>query len=110
MLAALDRLDDELGGGEYLVGDRFTVADLTAAALFYPLVPPPGGPAAPRRPARGDSSASGSRSGSGAATATSRRCSAATASRQRSGPELYQPSDPGSPLIGPWISAVIQPP
>jgi glutathione S-transferase len=43
-LAALDRLDAELGSGEYLVGGRFTVADLTAAALFYPLVLPPEGP------------------------------------------------------------------
>jgi glutathione S-transferase len=39
--AALDRLEAELGGGEYLVGDVFTVADLTAASLFYPLVRPP---------------------------------------------------------------------
>ena len=45
-LAALDRLEAELGGNEYLVGDRFTVADLTAAALFYPLVMPPEGPVA----------------------------------------------------------------
>ena len=44
MIAALDRLESELGEGEYLVGDRFTVADLTAAALFYPLVMPPEGP------------------------------------------------------------------
>lgn len=43
-VAAFDRLEEELGGGEYLVGDRFTVADLTAAALFYPLVQPEGGP------------------------------------------------------------------
>ena len=43
-LAALDRLESELGEREYLVGDRFTVADLTAAALFYPLVLPPEGP------------------------------------------------------------------
>jgi glutathione S-transferase len=42
--AALDRLDAELGGGDYLVGDSFSVADLTAAALFYPLVLPEGGP------------------------------------------------------------------
>lgn len=40
-LAALDRLESELAGGDYLVGDRFTVADLTAAALFFPLVSPP---------------------------------------------------------------------
>ena len=44
MLAVLDRLESELGDREYLVGDRFTVADLSAAALFYPLVMPPEGP------------------------------------------------------------------
>ena len=44
VLAAFDRLEAELGGREYLVGDRFTVADLTAAALFYPVVLPPEGP------------------------------------------------------------------
>jgi glutathione S-transferase len=42
--AALDRLEEELDGAKYLVGGRFTVADLTAAALFYPLVLPPEGP------------------------------------------------------------------
>jgi glutathione S-transferase len=44
VITALDRLESELGGNEYLVGDRFSVADLTAAALFYPLVLPPEGP------------------------------------------------------------------
>lgn len=42
--AALDRLESELGDREYLVGDRFTIADLTAASLFYPMVLPPEGP------------------------------------------------------------------
>jgi glutathione S-transferase len=42
--AAVDRLESELDDGEYLVGDRFSVADLTAAALFYPLVRPPEAP------------------------------------------------------------------
>ncbi len=44
--AALDRLDAELeaNGSGYLVGDRFTVADLTAASLFYPIVLPEQGP------------------------------------------------------------------
>jgi glutathione S-transferase len=44
VIAALDRLEAELDGDQYLVGDRFGVADLTAAALFYPLVLPPEGP------------------------------------------------------------------
>jgi glutathione S-transferase len=44
VLAGLDRLETELDGNDYLAGDRFSVADLTAAALFYPLVLPPEGP------------------------------------------------------------------
>lgn len=46
VIAALDRLEAELerSGGEHLAGDAFSVADLTAAALFYPLVIPPEGP------------------------------------------------------------------
>ncbi len=41
ILAALDRIERELQPSGYLVGDGFSVADLTAAALFYPLVQPP---------------------------------------------------------------------
>jgi glutathione S-transferase len=37
---ALDRLEAELDGNDYLVGGRFSVADLTAASLFYPLALP----------------------------------------------------------------------
>jgi glutathione S-transferase len=46
IVAAMDRLDAELAasGGEYLVGERFGVADLTAASLFYPVVGPDEGP------------------------------------------------------------------
>ncbi|MFL5826228.1 MAG: glutathione S-transferase family protein [Thermoleophilaceae bacterium] len=44
VLKALDRLESELGDSEYLAGDSFSVADLTAAALFYPLALPPEGP------------------------------------------------------------------
>jgi glutathione S-transferase len=46
VVAAMDRLDAELeaAGGEYLVGDRLSVADVTAAALFFPLVAPENGP------------------------------------------------------------------
>ncbi|HEY7950664.1 MAG TPA: glutathione S-transferase family protein [Solirubrobacterales bacterium] len=44
VLGALDRLEMELGSGQYLAGERFSVADLTAAALFFPLVVPEEGP------------------------------------------------------------------
>ena len=43
LLAAFDRIEEELDG-DYLVGGRFSVADLTAAALLYPVVLPPEGP------------------------------------------------------------------
>jgi glutathione S-transferase len=39
--AAMDRLERELSPSGFLVGDFFTVADLTAAALFYPVARPP---------------------------------------------------------------------
>jgi glutathione S-transferase len=38
--AAVDRLEHELQASGYLVGERFSVADLTAAALLSPLVMP----------------------------------------------------------------------
>ena len=38
---AFDMIESERAGRDYLVGDTFTVADLTAAALLYPLVWPP---------------------------------------------------------------------
>ncbi len=44
VLTALDRLEAELGDSEYLVGEQFSVADLTAASLFYPLAQPEEGP------------------------------------------------------------------
>jgi glutathione S-transferase len=50
IVAAFDRLESELGSNDYLVGDRFTVADLTAASLLYPLVLPPEGPSLPPAP------------------------------------------------------------
>jgi len=38
---ALDVLEKELDDKQYLVGDSFSIADLTAASLFYPLALPP---------------------------------------------------------------------
>jgi glutathione S-transferase len=51
VIAALDRLEAELGSNEFLVGDSFGVADLTAAALFFPLVLPAEGPVPDDEPA-----------------------------------------------------------
>lgn len=50
--AAMDRLDAELerGESEFLVGESLSVADITAASLFYPLVAPPEGPVSPDLP------------------------------------------------------------
>jgi glutathione S-transferase len=53
VVRALDRIESELGDGDHLVGDRFTVADLTAAALLYPLVLPEEGPWRPTHIADG---------------------------------------------------------
>ncbi|HET7509900.1 MAG TPA: glutathione S-transferase family protein [Solirubrobacterales bacterium] len=52
IVAAMDRLDAELerSGGEFLVGDQFSIADLTAASLFYPVVIPAEGPLSPDLP------------------------------------------------------------
>jgi glutathione S-transferase len=50
VLAALDRLEAELGDDEYLVGESFSIADLTAASLFYPLASPAEGPLDPNSP------------------------------------------------------------
>ncbi len=37
----LDRIETMLGDGDYLAGDRFSLADLTAASLLFPIVQPP---------------------------------------------------------------------
>jgi len=52
IVAALDKLEAELdkGDGEFLVGDQLSVADITAASLFYPVVIPPEGPLDPDLP------------------------------------------------------------
>jgi glutathione S-transferase len=48
VVAAMDRVEAELQPSGYLVGDAFTVADLTAASLFTPVLAPPERPYAPR--------------------------------------------------------------
>jgi glutathione S-transferase len=52
IVAAMDVVDAELaaGNGEFLVGESFSVADLTAASLFYPVVGPDEGPLPPGQP------------------------------------------------------------
>lgn len=52
VVAAFDKLEAELarGDGEFLVGDTLSVADITAASLFYPIVVPPEGPLSPDLP------------------------------------------------------------
>jgi glutathione S-transferase len=40
MVAAIDRLERDICASGYLVGESFTVADLTAAALLYPVARP----------------------------------------------------------------------
>src|SRR5262249_33122587 len=91
-LAALDRLEAELRPSGYLVGDRFSVADLTAAALLAPVVfppefpypppvPPPPPPPGPRPPPRPRAGAPPWRAGGPAAG--SRRCTGATAACRR---------------------------
>ena len=50
--AAMDRIEQERGPSGYLVGDSFTVADLSAAAILSPLVRPPGFPYHQVDPAR----------------------------------------------------------
>jgi glutathione S-transferase len=49
--AAFDRIEAHLGPSGYLVGDRFSVADLTGAALLAPLVLPPELPGSESAPA-----------------------------------------------------------
>ena len=52
IVTAFDKLEAELeqGDGEFLVGESLSVADLTAASLFYPVVVPPEGPLSPELP------------------------------------------------------------
>jgi glutathione S-transferase len=47
MRSVMDRLEDELADGDYLVGDSFSVADLAAASLFTAVIAPEERPYAP---------------------------------------------------------------
>jgi glutathione S-transferase len=47
IVAAMDRVEAELQPSGFLVGDAFSVADLSAASLFTPLLAPPERPYAP---------------------------------------------------------------
>jgi glutathione S-transferase len=49
VVAAMDRLEAELQPSGYLVGEEFSVADLTGAALFTPLLAPVQRPYVPER-------------------------------------------------------------
>lgn len=49
ILAVAARVEAELGDRDHLVGDAFSVADLTAAALATPILAPPGRPHLPDR-------------------------------------------------------------
>ena len=86
----------------------FSVADLTAAALFTPIVQPPEGPHVGCRAA-----ARPSRSSGDDRDRPGYRWVPETFARDRGRPPAltgYQPPEPGPPLIGPVISAVTQPP
>jgi len=50
MLAGLDRLEKEIGGdpSRYLVGSSLTIADITAASLYAPVIAAENSPYAPR--------------------------------------------------------------
>ncbi len=52
IIGVLERIEAELeaGDGVHLVGERFSVADLAGAALFFPVVVPEGGPLPPDMP------------------------------------------------------------
>lgn len=47
IIAGMERLESEIGPSGYLAGDVFSVADLTAASLFTPLLQPPERPYLP---------------------------------------------------------------
>jgi glutathione S-transferase len=47
--AEMDWLESEIGPSGYLAGERFSVADLTAAALWTPIICPPERPYPPQK-------------------------------------------------------------
>ena len=113
--AAMARIDAELeASGDYLAGDAFSVADLTAAAIMYPIVMPPEGPKAVELPPQFDEyRRSFAERPSYAWIAETFRRHRRPCLRPRP-PEAtrrgYQRELPGPPLKGPSSSSVIQPP
>ena len=96
----MDRVEAELDGGEgeFLVGDELSVADVTAASLFGPIVAPQEAPIPPDQPVPAASNASATSSATAAASSGSKRPSATTAA--------------GQPVVGrrPGVSGDPQPP
>jgi glutathione S-transferase len=100
--AALDRIEAELRPSGYLVGDRFSVADLTAAALVFQLVRAPEASYLSRRPCLPPSSASARRRRGAERSSGSGRCTAAIAgARPRSRPDEYQWHEAANRSLGP---------
>jgi glutathione S-transferase len=101
VVAAVDRLEAELDGAEYMVGDSFSVADLTTASLLYPIVNPPEGPGI---------ISNGNPELEEFFGPLRERPGGLWIREMFARHRNYQPSVPGSPLNGPSISSVIQPP
>jgi glutathione S-transferase len=82
-VAAMDRLEREISPSGYLVGESFTVADLTAAALFYPVAFRPSSRIrwSPTATCRSHCASSATRSSSARGASGSLRSTIATASR-----------------------------
>ena len=96
----MDRIERERGPSGYLVGDSFTVADLTAAAILSPLVRPPEFPTTVVDPARDPEDLKrwrATRSPSGRRSSTCSRCTRATGARAPRSSACRQPGPPRRP-------------
>jgi glutathione S-transferase len=82
-VAAMDRLEREISSNGFLVGETFTVADLTAAALFYRVVLPPQFPIRPSSSCQTLCGSSSARLPSDRVASGAPRSTVATAARRR---------------------------